>query len=519
MYYNDFMKSKIVPVIFFLVVVALGGYFYYSKFMQVLPEKDSASRAKIVNPKNQGEVQAVADSGNGVYETETFTSLVPLLTTETLISSMTIDFNNDTFDDQIVVIRKAGSSELILLVGLYNESKSSYQRFATISTGISSTGSFSYTNMDVTGDHQRELVFQGTTDSGNYIMQIYSCENKNDNDNLLLIGDFSSDGTIFIQQVDRTEAYELSMARGEAYSIWVYSSDKNSDDPSKNQMANQIQTEYRYNFAGKKYDYFQTITVTASNLAAKELSRIQDGTVETFAAFLNGLWYKTSTTDGSVRYLYFNYPEREVIFLNGDTEESYVWEDSKIRHNGIYFTASNSIINSYQRRFTITLSTVDEIRISIVDDVNMDIKERTLWDGQYKKTEQYDSVVVTEEKRSLPDYLKGKTYMTGDEQHKVTFDSCTYVVESEDSLEEGVYAFSVIQDDDVIQFRPSKGFSFFSTVYKAKFGTKVITETVKKNTIEKVVEDRDTLILTPVLLTPLELYETEALPLQLKRQL
>jgi len=510
------MKSKIVFILFFLAILFLGGFFYYTTYYKQTTEKDTVSRAKIVTPKSSEAGVVYTEKDLTTFDNETFTALVPLLTTETLISSMIVDFNNDSFDDQIVVLRRQGSQELIVLVGLYSELQSAYERFATIPTGFSSTGSLSCQTLDVTGDHKQELVIQGTNDAGAYIMQIYSCETNNYVSTLDLIGDFSSDGTVFIQQVVRSEDYDLSTARGEAFSVWNYSTDKNEAENSKNSGVSQIQREYRYNYSTKKYEYAQEVKVSASRLQSKELSRILDGTVETFAGFLDGLWYKTTSGDDGQRYLYFNYEEKEIIFLNGDTEEIFQWETSSIRHNGIYLTAVNSIINSYSRRFNITLTNVDEIKISISDDVSMIIKESTLWDGQYKKTEQYDSIISTEEIRAVPETVKGKTWTTGDDLYKITFDDPVYTLQSEDTEEKGVFAFCTIQDSDVIQFRTSAKSSFFKTDYSVRFGTKVITETVKKKTVEKVVEDPAVLILTPVYITPVEIYETEGAIIQLK---
>lgn len=510
------MKSKIVFFLFFLAIIFLGGFFYYTTYYKQTAEKDTVSRAKVVTPKSSDTGVVYTEKDLTTFDSETFTALVPLQTTETLISSMIVDFNNDTFDDQIVILRRQGSQELIVLVGLYSELQSAYERFATIPTGFSSTGALSCQTLDVTGDHKQELVIQGTNDSGLYVMQIYSCDTMDNVNTLNLIGDFSSDGTVFIQQVVRSEDYDLSTARGDAFSVWNYSTDKSETESAKKAGVSQIQREYRYNYSTKKYEYAQEVKVSASRLQSKELSRILDGTVETFAGFLDGLWYMTSSSDGSQRYLYFDYEEKEIIFLNGDTEESFQWETSSIRHNGIYLTAVNSIINSYSRRFNITLTNVDEIKISISDDVAMIIKESTRWDGQYKKTEQYDSVISTEEIRVVPENMKGKTWTTGDDLYKISFDDPVYTLHSDDSEEKGVFSFCTIQDTDVIQFRSSSKASFFKTYYSVRFGTKVVTETIKKKKVEKVVEDNTILILTPVYITPVEIYEVEGAVIQLK---
>ena len=120
-------------------------------------------------------------------------------------------------------------------------------------------------------------------------------------------------------------------------------------------------------------------------MAARELSRIQNGNVDTFGQFLNGLWYKTNNSSSTPSYIYFNYDDREVIFLSDDTEGVYSWEESSLRRSGIYLTTVNSIISSMKRRFDIMLTGINEVSVHVHDNVGMIIKESNQWDGTYKK--------------------------------------------------------------------------------------------------------------------------------------
>ena len=45
--------------------------------------------------------------------------------------------------------------------------------------------------------------------------------------------------------------------------------------------------------------------------------------------------------------------------------------------------------------------------------------------------------------------------------------------------------------------------------YALEFGTKTVTETVKKKTVEKIVIDYDTIIFTPVKITPTDCFATD----------
>lgn len=515
------MKSKFIAVIFVLAAASLGIFFFFFK-KDSKQENEISKQAKIVNPKFSEEVKSNAEHTDSSLENESFTSFVQLHSTETLISTLIFDFDNDTYEDQIIVVRKADSPFLWLVVGLYDADTKDYNRITDIETNISKTGTFTYSNLDVIGNHTQALIYQGVEDSGDYVMDIFMCKGSGLSAEIVNVGSFTSDGTVFIQQTERTESYELAISNGDSFSVWVYSSDKKEGEDQKS-GANQIQTEYRWNSFNQKYEFNRSTTVTASRLAARELSRIQDGTIETFAAFMDGLWYKTSNSDNTIRYLCFNFPEKEIIFLNGDTEEVYNWEDSKLRHNGIYLTTTNSIISSLHRRFDIMLVGVDEIRITIRDDVKMVIQEGSLWDGNYKKTSSGYNFSQSSGSGNSPNArinartndrienkkITSRKWKSADGSAELSFDGNCYEINVSQDHEKGVFSIFAIGNDTVIQLRPDSGYSELGTEYALSFGTKIISETVKKKTVERTVTDEDMLIMTPVKVTPKECFPVD----------
>ncbi len=508
------MKSRTIPLLFFLIALVLGGIFFASRKIFVEKE-DSLTRAKIVTPFSSQSSELESEKRTSSVESEKYETFVPLFSGETLISTLTIDINSDGYDDEVVLIRKVNSQNLWLVPAIINPETGDYQRLQEIPTEFTRTRTFSYTGMDLTGDHKNAIIYQGLTDEGNYVMQIFLYKTEDQGGSLVNIGDFSCDGTVFIQQTERSESYELSMSRGESFSVWVYKSEKNEGQNGKEVTVsqNQIQEEYKWNPLSQKYELAQTIKVTAGRLAAKELSRIQDGTVETFASFLNGLWYKTSNSDGNIRYLYFNYENREIVQLLSDTQEVYEWEDSKLRHNGIYLTAVNADIMNLHRRFDIALTNVDEIRVTLRDDINLVIKENTLWDGQYKKMTTQGNFSVANKNSNLETYQKelkkGQGWTSSDLMKGISFDDFTYTLQMEELTESGIYATQKIGNYNVIQFRSDSDSSVLGETYSMQFGTKTVTETIKRKTVEKIVTDYDTIIFTPVKVTPNDCFATE----------
>ena len=511
------MKSRTVPILFVLAAALIAGLFFISQ--KVIGKDDkSSTRARIVTPKSASSGSVENESAASSFESEKYETFVPLYSGETLISTLTIDINNDGYDDEVIIVRKASSQNLWVVAAVIDSESGLYERLEPIETEFTRTRTFSYMGLDVTGEHKNALVYQGVSDDGNYVMKIFLCVEQRGRNVLLKIGDFSCDGTVFIQQTERSESYALALSKGESFSVWVYKSDTSkqdsADSKSKSSVAqNQIQQEYKWNPVTMRYELAREINVTAGRLAATELSRIQDGTIETFAAFLEGLWYKTSNTDGNIRYMYFNYPSNEIIQLYKDTQEVYEWEDSKLRHNGIYLTAVNADIMNLHRRFDIALVNTDEIKITLRDDINLIISENTQWDGNYKKMSMQGSFVDSAENAEASEFhkelQKGDLWATADSTFSIQFTEYTYDLSNSGITERGVYAAGKIGSYDVIQFRSDLEASLLNEAYTMQFGTKTITETVKRKTVEKVVTDYDTITFTPVKITSTDCFATE----------
>lgn len=512
------MKQRTVPILFVVVIVLIAVAFFLTKKVFIKDDK-SLTRAKIVTPKSLNVSENENQKRSTSIESEKYETFVPLLTGETLISTLTIDINNDGYDDEVIIVRKSNSQNLWFVAAIMDSETGNYQRLTPLETKFTRTRTFSYTGMDITGEHKTALIYQGLADDGNYIMKIFHCVQKDGEFSLETIGDFECDGNVFIQQVERSESYELSLSKGESYSVWVYKAEElpenveSTGDAKAKESKNQIQQEYKWNSTSRQYELSKEIKVTAGRLAANELSRIQDGTVETFASFLNGLWYKTSNTDGEIRYMYFNYENKEIIQVMKDTQEVYEWDDSRIRHNGIYITALNADIMTLHRRFDIALTNVDEIKITLRDDINLVIKENTMWDGQYKKMNIQSSFTEKTLDPQLAIFLaelqKGPKWITADSQTTLTFQDNSYMLFTPEVLETGVFAYEKIANYSVFSFRSDGESSLLNETYIVNFGTKTITETIKKKTVEKVVTDYDNITFTPVKITPTDCFPTE----------
>ena len=210
--------------------------------------------------------------------------------------------------------------------------------------------------------------------------------------------------------------------------------------------------------------------------------------------------------------MYFNYEEKEVIQFYKDIQEVYEWEDSKLRHNGIYITAINADIMNLHRRFDIGLVNTDEIKVTLRDDINLVINENTQWDGNYKKLNlqsSFENSEVQDSSEFEKELKKTAEWQTSDASVHISFSDCSYVLQTDSITETGVYSIGKIGTYDIIMFRSDFDNSILGESYSMVFGTKVITETVKKKTVERTVTDYDNIILMPIKITSTDCFAAE----------
>ena len=439
---------KRVPIVFFLLfALALIFYFLFSSF-ETGKEQETV-RAKVVIPATTTQVEQTEDTES--YSSVEFenTSLIQLNMDETLITTLSIDLNSDTFEDQIVAVKKANNPNIVIIIGLYNSKTSEYQRFTEIQTSIFQVKTFSLMTMDLAGNHTNTLVCTGFSSNNDSILQAYNPKVERNRFSIVKIIDLKTDGTIFIQQAQRNDNYSIYNMNADCFPIIMYSTE---ETPGGTDFE-QVQTTYEWNKKTEVYEPTATTRLSSKKIAAKELARILDGNISTFTNFLDGLWYRTNTT-GQQRYIFFDPKSEEIIFFDQAIQEVYDWLNNTLRKSGVYISASNKSISNLVRYFDIALVSVDEIRVRVRDDVRMIIGTDTLWDGVYKKTSQKMSSVQS--KTTATNIIKIMEEGAGKwnfQDNSVVFTDGVFSLSNKDKKESGVYTHTTLFNTDLIQFR------------------------------------------------------------------
>ncbi|MCR5724918.1 MAG: pallilysin-related adhesin [Treponema sp.] len=504
--------KRLIPALFIAVAALLAIAFLCRDMFESGTE---VVRARVITPIVQANEDTQEKISSAYSDNWDDTSFIALSKDETLISTVSTDVDSDGYDDQINVVRSVNSQNLQLVFALYNAASTRYDRTLSLETNISQVRSFVCTGLDVIGRHRSSVVYQGVAENGHSVLRIYNgTRDKDGIFSLDLIGDFEADGTVFIQQIERDESYDASLARGSSFPVWVYTT-----EPRQGTSAyDQIQTMYNWSEREGQYVQVSQTRVAGSRIAAKELERIQDGTVETFARFLDGLWYKVDNSGSEVPYIFFDWAASELIFQQGDSEEVYSWQNSSLRRGGMYFSSVNKSIENLQRRVDISLISVDEVRIRIQDDVRMIIGESTLWDGNYKKMSSVTKLKGSVAKDSTQAFVEDSLWASEDGT-RVRFTDSGYSTSASESADWGRFMRFTHSGLTFLQFRPDSTTPFFNGMYLPSYSKTMKTETSlvrgKRVSVEKEVDDVETVILHPVTVTPEGYFVKEASPITL----
>lgn len=440
--------KRLVIVIFVIVAISLGLVFFMEDSKETTSQ--GVTRSQTVIPQTTAQKQETAEVLIEEAE-DVLVSLVPLNSDETLLGTLSIDFDGDGYDDQINTIKKMTSPYIQILVGLYNPYKGQYERSAIIDTEIIQTRTFSYTCMDFVGNHKNILMYSGFLENNDSVMKFFLPEKRDTALVLNVVGDFRSDGTIFVQQMERHESYESQKANGVSFPVWVYRSDSSAGSNS----LDQIQTRYTWDVASGKYVKDVETRVQESKTNSTELNKILDGTLASFQNHLEGLWYFTNSNDA--QFMFFNPREEEIIFQADNAQEVYTWVSSTLRRNGIYITAINSSITNLTRRIDITITGTDEIKVRNQDDVLMTISEKSLWDGDYKKQPVF-STAKNSLSQEILHLLEGQKHWLVEGVTQMEITNGTY----NSSLVAGMITSTFCNGQEVIQVRGSLGAPFYN---------------------------------------------------------
>ena len=477
--------KKLTAILFILISLVIAFFI----IRESIGQSDKGSESVVpfeltqqVTNNNKESIKSVSDIGE-------FNVMIPLFPDEIAVSTLSLDFDDDYYPDQIVAVKDSADPFIKILVCLYNATYGTFERTYKITTVIEKMESFSLDVLDITGTHANSIIAYGLTESNESLLYAWLSELTDFTLKFKEIAAIKAEGTTLVHQIARSSSYAFSKEPGESFPIWAYTSVPGAPENSLDQM----HIVYDWSEKNEKYEKQSEKLIYGKNINAQDLAKIFDGTEKTFGTFLNSTWVKTNSNGESVS-IYFNYPQRTIIFLNGDTAESYTWENSIMRTNGILIYTENVNVPTLLRRVGVTLVSADEIRVIATDALSLVTTPSTLWDGTYKKqgieqisdTFYFSNMPKNEELLlSYKDIITSKTW-SSDFEHTIDFIDSVFTINIDTVQEVGAYTVFNEYNEILIQFKNQSEDGFLDGFYIAS----IIEEK----------EEPTQLVLTPVVL-------------------
>jgi hypothetical protein len=387
---------------------------------------------------------------------------------EIIVSVLTQDFDGDPAEEQILAYRNLLEMESPVYISYidFDETNRLYKRIWDAPTAASRPGTISLFTQDLIGDRSVCLLLTGMNGLGEHTMTIFRKNNRplpggapnpfGGDQPFTRIAELRIDGSISIQEIERPQAYHLGIARGQSFTIAAYGHDYESAN-----ILDQLEITYAYHPGTGLYEQRKITRIPGSQIEQRRLRELLSGAPGVFEAFINDLWYYVGPegTLDSRQYIYFDPPNRELIFFGDEAQQVFSWQNANPTRYGLYISSQNISVSTLRRFLDIELQSLDSIRIKVFEDVRLKIGVNASWDGVYRRAG------VVAQKQTGP-LKKVDSYIDALYDSPLGrirfFRDGIYEISSGGTTKRGRYAFFMINGQELLELRPEQngGFRF-----------------------------------------------------------
>jgi hypothetical protein len=351
---------RLIPVILLLPVVLWGCDLFKEN-----NESEIGTR-RIVPEVADGSSPGGTDANGATADTLELTPRVPLDDSEKLIRVINANLDLDTNDEQILILRQKDDPQAPLKLAVidYDPIRTTYSRTWESLTNATNLRLLDISLKDIVGDHNLEIVCRGMNNSGELTLDLFRKTPSPTGLGLYFteILRIVADGSIEIDEFERSEGYRLGQKNGPSFVIYAY-----SRDPESENILDKVKRTYYWQYQQNRYVLTSTERLPGAVIEEKQLQELfSDPSVEAFEAFLAGPWYLAGT-DGREEILLFLPDQRRISVYSGDVQEVYNWQASfRSLSNRLLVFGANESIESIVRRFNIEVVSLDTIDVSIL---------------------------------------------------------------------------------------------------------------------------------------------------------
>ena len=444
----------LIAVLFILVVITL--IFFPAPWKR--NKSIEGSQPRVVIPRSP---DAFTDDVDNMAELlareETVTAKVSLDEGEVIVSVLNGNFDGDTIEKQFVAYRSNLEIDgpIYLTYIDYDESSRSYKRVWSASTAATLPGTIGLYTMDLIGDRSVCVILAGVNSFGEHTITIFRKNPTRPREITAMgkelfnkIAELRIDGTITVKEVGRSQAYQMGFGRGVSFTIAGYGRDFESSN-----ILDQIEIVYTYNPGNGLYEQSNRTRIPGAQVEQRRVRELL-GDYKAFEEFVSGLWYHM-TPQGTIdkyQYIYFDPPNREIIFYGDETQQVFNWQGSTATRYGLYISSQNISITTLRRSIDIELESLESIRVRVVEDVRLKIGVNAPWDGSYRK--------ATPMKQQTRQQALGNSYLNASYDGsigKIRFHSDgSYELNNGGTVKQGRYAFFFMNNQEFLELRPTE---------------------------------------------------------------
>lgn len=378
-----------------------------------------------------------------------------------IVTIVQTNLDLDSEDEQIIVYKKSkgDNSPITVAVVDFDTIRNKYVISWEHETDAANVRSFNLSLQDVTGDHNLEIICNGSDGNSNQTMNIFKRSAQVNSYGLLgfkAILSLKENGNLEILEEPRSQAYKTGITNGKSFPVIATI---NSGDPVKS--FDLVRKTYYWRNEEGKYQLINTETIPGQEIEDKKLRSLLTGTKKNFEEFLSSLWILSSSEKNNISsgpIALFDLDARKITFYDNDIQEIYRWESStKTLYNTLIINCRNDIVPYLKITLYIRLLDLNTISLIYKDDSMRNSKKATnkSWSGKYLKTDQSMENYLFSS--SLPDEnIQNNVHLTGyyksDTGNELFFDPPRFELKTSDGIfHGGFYLYNI--GVDILQFK------------------------------------------------------------------
>jgi hypothetical protein len=453
-----FLLGMFLAALSMLALVGAGILLFRSLGFSIGRRGEEQRRTRVVIPRdlNSGGGRDSAEAERMAWE-DSLSAKLPLEEGEIIISVLTQDFDGDASEEQIIAYRNLLEidSPIYLAFIDYDEKSKDYKRRWNTPTAATRQGTISLYTKDLVGDRSVCVILTGMNGSGEHTMTIFRknppSQARND-EAFLKIAELRIDGSIVVQETERSQAYHMGITKGQSFTIAAYGHNYESAN-----ILDQLETVYAFNQVNGLYEQSKVSRIPGALIEQRRLRELLSGAPGVFEGFINDLWYYVSPqgTLDNRQYIYFDPASRELIFFGDETQQVFTWQNSSPTRYGLYISSQNISVTTLRRFIDIELESLDSIRIKVFEDVRLKIGVSAAWDGSYRRAGALSkaargavSGAIKTNIEALYDSSLGRMRF---------FPDGGYELSSGGSVKKGRYVFFLVNGQELLELRPDQG--------------------------------------------------------------